>query len=60
MRENNLPPSDDEGSRDHKRDPLLDSVVLMQRQPIPPFWLAVQIGIIICVLISAVIVIVKL
>jgi hypothetical protein len=32
----------------------------MQRQPIPPFWLAVQIGIIICVLISAVIVVVKL
>jgi hypothetical protein len=30
------------------------------RQPIPPFWIAVQIGIIICVLISAVIVIVKL
>jgi hypothetical protein len=44
----------------HRREPLIDSVVLMQRQPIPPFWLAVQIGIIICVLISAVIVIVKL
>src|SRR4051794_19265730 len=44
----------------HRREALLDSVVLMQRQPIPPFWLAVQIGIVICVLISAVIVIVKL
>jgi hypothetical protein len=32
----------------------------MQRQPIPRFWLAVEIAIIICVLISAVIVIVKL
>jgi hypothetical protein len=27
---------------------------------LPPFWIAVQIGIVICVLISAVIVIVKL
>ena len=32
----------------------------MDRQPMPPFWIAVQIAIIICVLISAVIVIVKL
>jgi hypothetical protein len=32
----------------------------MDRQPIPPFWIVVQILIIICVLISAVIVIVKL
>ena len=32
----------------------------MDRPPIPPFWIAVQILIIICVLISAVIVIVKL
>jgi hypothetical protein len=32
----------------------------MQRQPIPPFWLAVQVAIIICVLISAVITVVKL
>jgi hypothetical protein len=32
----------------------------MQRQPIPPFWLAVQIAIIVCVVISGVIVIVKL
>jgi hypothetical protein len=39
---------------------LIDSVVVMQRQPIPPFWLAVQVAIIVCVLISAVIVIVKL
>jgi hypothetical protein len=39
---------------------LVHSVVFMQRQPIPPFWLAVQVAIIICVLISAVIVIVKL
>jgi hypothetical protein len=64
MRENNLPPSDDEGGQssrgDHKREPLVDSVAVMQRQPIPRFWLAVEIGIIICVLISAVIVIVKL
>jgi hypothetical protein len=41
-------------------EPLIDSVVVMQRQPIPPFWLAVQVAIIVCVLISAVIVIVKL
>jgi hypothetical protein len=32
----------------------------MERQPMPPFWIAVQIAIVICVLISAVIVIVKL
>jgi hypothetical protein len=32
----------------------------LQRQPIPPFWLAVQIAIIVCVVISGVIVIVKL
>jgi hypothetical protein len=32
----------------------------MQRQPIPPFWLVVQVAIVICVLISAVITIVKL
>jgi hypothetical protein len=32
----------------------------MDRQPMPPFWIAVQILIIICVLISAVIVVVKL
>jgi hypothetical protein len=32
----------------------------MDRQPIPPFWLAVQIAIIVCVLISAVIAVVKL
>jgi hypothetical protein len=32
----------------------------MSRDPIPPFWIAVQVAIVICVLISAVIVIVKL
>jgi hypothetical protein len=32
----------------------------MQRQPIPRFWLAVQIGIVICVLIASVIAIIKL
>jgi hypothetical protein len=32
----------------------------MGRDPIPTFWIAVQIAIIICVLISAVIVVVKL
>jgi hypothetical protein len=32
----------------------------LQRQPMPVFWIVVQVGIIICVLISAVIVIVKL
>jgi hypothetical protein len=32
----------------------------MQRQPMPGFWIAMQVVIIICVLISAVIVIVKL
>jgi hypothetical protein len=32
----------------------------MQRQPMPPFWITMQIAIIVCVLISAVIVIVKL
>jgi hypothetical protein len=32
----------------------------VERQPIPPFWLAVQIAIIVCVVISGVIVIVKL
>jgi hypothetical protein len=32
----------------------------MERQPMPRFWIAVQIAIVICVLISAVIVIVKL
>jgi hypothetical protein len=32
----------------------------MERQPIPPFWIAMQIAIVVCVLISAVIVIVKL
>jgi hypothetical protein len=33
---------------------------LMERQPMPGFWIAMQIAIVICVLISAVIVIVKL
>jgi hypothetical protein len=32
----------------------------MQRQPMPGFWVAMQIAIVICVLISAVIVIIKL
>jgi len=32
----------------------------MERQPMPGFWIAVQIAIIVCVLISAVIVVVKL
>jgi hypothetical protein len=32
----------------------------MDRQPMPPFWIVVQILIVICVLISAVIVVVKL
>jgi hypothetical protein len=32
----------------------------MDRQPMPPHWIAVQVAIIVCVLISAVIVIVKL
>jgi hypothetical protein len=32
----------------------------MERQPISPFWVAVQVAIIICVLISAVIALVKL
>lgn len=32
----------------------------MQRQPMPGFWIAMQLVIVICVLISAVIVIVKL
>jgi hypothetical protein len=32
----------------------------MQRQPIPPFWLGVQIAIIACVLVGAVIAIIKL
>jgi hypothetical protein len=32
----------------------------MQRQPMPGFWIAMQVIIVICVLISAVIVIVKL
>jgi hypothetical protein len=32
----------------------------MQRQPIPPFWLVVQVLIVIFVLISAVITIIKL
>jgi hypothetical protein len=32
----------------------------MQRQPMPRSWIAMQIAIVICVLISAVIVIVKL
>jgi hypothetical protein len=32
----------------------------MERQPMPRFWIAVQIAIVICVLISAVIVVVKL
>ena len=32
----------------------------MDRQPMPPFWIVVQIAIVICVLISAVIVVVKL
>jgi hypothetical protein len=36
---------------------IIDS---MQRQPMPRFWIAMQVVIIICVLISAVIVIVKL
>jgi hypothetical protein len=31
----------------------------MQRQPMPAFWIAMQIAIVICVLISAVIVIIK-
>jgi hypothetical protein len=32
----------------------------MERQPMPTFWIVVQIAIVICVLISAVIVVVKL
>jgi hypothetical protein len=32
----------------------------MERQPMPGFWLATQIAIVICVLISAVIAIIKL
>ena len=32
----------------------------MERQPMPGFWIAVQIAILVCVLISAVIVVVKL
>jgi hypothetical protein len=32
----------------------------VQRQPMPGFWIAMQIVIVVCVLISAVIVIVKL
>jgi hypothetical protein len=32
----------------------------VQRQPMPMFWIVVQVAIIVCVLISAVIVIVKL
>jgi hypothetical protein len=36
---------------------IIDS---MQRQPMPRFWIAMQVVIVICVLISAVIVIVKL
>jgi hypothetical protein len=32
----------------------------VQRQPMPAFWIAMQVAIVICVLISAVIVIVKL
>jgi hypothetical protein len=32
----------------------------MQRDPMPVFWIVVQVAIIICVLISAVIVIIKL
>ncbi len=44
----------------HRRESLIHSVAPMQRQPIPPFWLAVQVAIIVCVLISGVIVIVKL
>jgi hypothetical protein len=32
----------------------------MERQPIPRFWIAMQVAIVICVLISAVIVIIKL
>jgi hypothetical protein len=37
-----------------------DNNQLMERQPMPGFWIAMQIVIVICVLISAVIVIVKL
>jgi hypothetical protein len=32
----------------------------MQRQPMPRFWIAMQIAIVICVLISTVIVIIKI
>jgi hypothetical protein len=32
----------------------------MERQPMPALWIAVQIAIVVCVLISAVIVIIKL
>jgi hypothetical protein len=32
----------------------------MERQPMPGFWIAMQVTIVVCVLISAVIVIVKL
>jgi hypothetical protein len=32
----------------------------MERQPMPRFWIAVQVGIVVCVLVSAVIAIVKL
>jgi hypothetical protein len=32
----------------------------MERQPMPRFWIAMQVTIVVCVLISAVIVIVKL
>ena len=32
----------------------------MDRQPMPGFWIAVQVAIVVCVLISAVIVVIKL
>jgi hypothetical protein len=51
----------DRGLRENRRSVgRYPSNPAMDRQPIPPFWIAVQILIIICVLISAVIVIVKL
>ena len=36
---------------------IIDS---MERQPMPGFWIAMQVAIVICVLISAVIVIIKI
>ena len=62
MRSNIQPPVDLRTGSDSRNRPRSEGIIIdfMERQPMPGFWIAMQVAIVICVLISAVIVIVKL